>query len=139
MLLQLRQGLQCRRQAQLDTPGQPGLLPVTARRGIVVAGEVAADQRAVLRQGRRHAQGAVTGKGPHLEYASGACQFDQQGEELPLLRRYLPARHGQRLGFITQTAQQRRFAQRYIEQVVVEVIVEIERTSGHDHLCETGR
>ncbi|MNG16668.1 hypothetical protein D3C84_1006050 [compost metagenome] len=101
-LIQLAKGFQCGSQTQIDSPGYTGLLPIAARGGVVVAGNVTADQQTVIRQGRRHAQGAVACKRADFQNASGAGEFYQQGEKLSLLRRHLPAGHGQRLGFVTQ-------------------------------------
>ena len=99
---QFLQGFVGRRQQQLDFFVYPGLLPVTSGHVGPFLVDIAGNQAPVAGQSFRHAQGAVAGEDADLDNLSGTEQFNQQIQQLPLLRLDLHAGHFQGGGLLTQ-------------------------------------
>ena len=104
------------------------MLPPDAR---PVFAHVTGNQVTVLWQGKRHGERAVAGEGADLEGVLRADQLDQEGEEMPLLRRDLHVRGRHLAGQLAQLGEHRVFGRMIVGEITVEAIVEPDRSTRH--------
>ena len=88
--------------------------------------DVTRQDLAVLRQGERNGQRAVTGEDADFDRAPCANQLDQQSQKLSLLRRNLHLSMRMVERGCPQIGQHRVLAQRSVEHVVIQPVVQVE-------------
>jgi hypothetical protein len=127
---------QGRSEAELDLVRDASLLPMAlgclGDLGIDIAGE----DLAVRRQGKRDRQRAVTGVSADLKIAPNAEEACEQGHEVRLFRRKQHVNTGEVSGFLADPLQCRMFAKAHLQEVLMEWVGQSERSRGHGCLLE---